>query len=351
MILNITRKARTFIQNSWIAIALVAVLVLAYAAASPAWAAPSPSNQYQTVPRPTATPSGDPVATATPRPDDDKKDSGSSSSGRDNATDSGGSAPVFYIGPDDSSSAMAVGLTATVNVATLNVREGAGTQFPVVGTLAIGDVVNVLARNEANTWWYVCCIPGTNDGGWISAQLLTPNFDRATSADRIPVFGSAPEPVAAEQPEAVTASAASASADSDKKLPIVMSMSLLPPYLQQGDQGKIIIEVSNPNLVDASSVELSDQLPVELSLLDVSVDGQAQVSEQTSTDGAPLVLVRWATVPAGESVQATLVVQIAADVIDGYVFDNLAGARGGNTTYTSSAVTIGMPPTLLPDFQ
>ena len=57
--------------------------------------------------------------------------------------------------------APASGLTATITVATLNVREGPGVEYAVVGTLFAGDVVNVLFRNEANTWYYICCVPET----------------------------------------------------------------------------------------------------------------------------------------------------------------------------------------------
>lgn len=345
------QRLRKLLKNSWIVVAFVAILALAYATSSTVWAAPSPANRYQTVPKPTPTPDDDPMATATPRPDDDDDDDDSDSSGSNqgDTADDTGSAPLFFLGPDDTRSATAIGLTASVSVATLNVREGPGTDFPLVGSLGTGDVVNVLARDEGNAWWYVCCIPGSNDGGWISAQLLTPDFDRALSSDLIPVFGSEPE--LAESVQAVADSAESVTAATGEELPIVLHMSLLPPFVQQGDEGQIVLEVSNPNLADALNVELSDQLPAELTLLNVVVNGQAQVSDQASAEGAPLVLVRWETIPAGESVKATLTVKVTDDLVDGYVFDNLAGARGSNTSYASGAVTIGMPPLLLPDFQ
>ena len=332
-------------QRFWVFAAVLALLALAFAVSSPAWAAPPSSVKYQTVPRPTPTPDGDPVATATPRPDsdDDDEDSGNGN-GEQPTAETDREVPVFSFAPPQA----AESLSASVTVATLNVREGPGATYAVVGTLSSGDVVSVLWRNEENTWWYVCCVPGTSDEGWTSAQLLAPDFDRATSADVIPVFGA--EPVV----EAVAAAAepeTPAPASAKAKIPIVLNVSLSPPYMRQGQTGDLVLEVANPNLEDALNVELSDQLPPELALVQATASDQGSVREQTSDTASPLVLVRWERVPAGESVQAVLTVTVAEDLADGVVFDNLAAARGSNATYASGAVTIGMPPVLLPDFQ
>ena len=331
-------------RRFWVIGAAVALLTTAFAVSAPAWAAPPSSVKYQTVPKPTATPGGDPVATATPRPDDDDDDDQDTGNGNTGgAADVERDVPVFSFGPEQSAQM----LSATVTIATLNVREGPGIGFPIVGALSSGDVVNVLWRNEKNTWWYICCIPGTSDEGWTSAQLLEPDFDRAASADLIPVFGAEPEVVAAAQADQVIPVPTRASA----ALPIVLSVSLSPPFMRQGQTGELVLEVSNPNLEDALNIELSDQLPPELELVGASASGQGRVSEQASDAGSPLVLVKWETVPAGESVQAVLSVKVADDLPDGVVFDNLAAARGSNAAYASGAVTIGMPPVLLPDFQ
>jgi uncharacterized repeat protein (TIGR01451 family) len=344
---NVIRRAMVLVRQYWVLAAAMSLLVLAFAVGSPAWAAPPSSQKYQTVPRPTPTPEGDPVATATPRPDDDDDDDSDTGSGGtiDGTGDAEREVPVFLFGPEPGTES----LSATVSVSTLNVREGPGIRFPIVGALAAGDVVSVLWRNEENTWWYICCIAGTSDGGWASAQLLAPDFDRATSADVIPVFGVEAQPAQAQPETAANTDVVAASASS--KLPIVLNVSLSPPFLRQGQTGELVLEVSNPNLQDVLNVELSDQLPPELELVEVSATGQGRVSERATDAGTPLVLVRWATVPAGESVEAVLTVTVLEDLADGVVFDNLAAARGANATYVTGAVTIGMPPVLLPDFQ
>ena len=329
-----------WLRRYWIAAAVGAVLVLAFgmAAEAPAWAAPPAAKLYQTVPKPTATPDNDPVATATPRPDDDDDNGNNGTGGQEDAGDE--KAPVFFFGPQ----APAGNLTAVVTVATLNVREGPGVSFAPVGVLRAGEEVQVVARNQENTWWLVCCVAGTSDQGWASAQLLEPNFDRAQSADLIPVFGAAVEVAAA----ATTPTAQQAAG---VKLPLALNVSLDPAMVWQGRSADLVLEVSNPNLEDALNVELSDQLPAQLELVSVKATGGGRASEQSTPEGATLVLVRWDSVPAGSSVQAIITVKVAAGVEDGQVFDNLAAVRGTNATYTTGSLSIGMPPKLLPDFQ
>ena len=335
------QKQASWLRRYWVAAAIGAIMALAFglAAEGPAWAAQPAAKVYQTVPRPTATPDNGPVATATPRPDDNgDRDGGSGGTG--GQEEDGGSAPVFFFAPPDASA----DLTAVVTVATLNMREGPGAAFPAAGVLRSGDEVQVLARNEANTWWLVCCVPGTSDQGWVSAQLVEPKFERAQSAGLIPVFGAQAEVAAAETPEPAAQAQAA-------RLPLVLDVSLDPPIVWQGQTADLILEVSNPNLEDVRNVELSDQLPAQLELVSLSASNGGRVSEQTTPEGATLILARWNTAPAGASVRAVITVKVVEDVEDGEVFDNLAAVRGTNATYTTGAVSIGMPPKLLPDFR
>jgi len=334
-----TGKVR-WIRRYWVAMAVVALLALAFAAMSQeqASAAPPASRLYQTVPKPTATPGNGSVATATPRPDDND-DNGQPGAGDQDATGDS-QAPVFFLAPPASTAT----LTATVTVATLNVREGPGTSFPSIGVLRAGDEVQVLSRNQDNTWWVVCCVAGTDSQGWVSAQLVEPSFDRAQSADLLPVFGAAVQAAAAP---ATTPTAQAPAA----KLPLVLNVALDPALVWQGQSADVVLEVSNPNSEAVRNVELSDELPSQLELVTTSATGNGKVSEQATPKGATLVLVRWDTVPAGGSVKVTLSVKVTEDIEDGSVFDNLAAVRGANALYTTASLTIGMPPKQLPDFQ
>lgn len=61
----------------------------------------------------------------------------------------------------------------TVDVLTLNIRQGPGTSNPVVGRFRQGDTFNVQGTNAAGDWYLVCCVPGSQTAGWVSAQYAT----------------------------------------------------------------------------------------------------------------------------------------------------------------------------------
>ena len=93
------------------------------------------------------------------------------------------------------------GLTAAIAVDVANVRRGPGTNFPVVGQLRRGAVFSLSGRNAADSWWYGCCVNGTN--GWISRTVATPSgntatlpiIDTAAPTPRPPAPQPAPAPV------------------------------------------------------------------------------------------------------------------------------------------------------------
>lgn len=63
--------------------------------------------------------------------------------------------------------------SGTVDVLTLNIRQGPTTSAPVVGRFRQGNTFTVQGTNEAGDWYLVCCVPGTQNPGWISAQFAT----------------------------------------------------------------------------------------------------------------------------------------------------------------------------------
>ncbi len=54
-----------------------------------------------------------------------------------------------------------------------NLRQGPGTAYPVVGSMAGGEQADVLGRNAENTWWQVSLANGI--AGWVNASLVTAN--------------------------------------------------------------------------------------------------------------------------------------------------------------------------------
>lgn len=136
------------------------------------WANEAPVAQFQTIP-PTPTPKPTtPPPTPTPRPRDNNKPPVQQPTPA--PTTPGESAPT----PVTATST----LTGVINATTLNVRQGPGGAFSVLGRLPNGTVVTVVARNADNTWLNICCLPDGTTQGWVSAQFVTPNYTAAELA-------------------------------------------------------------------------------------------------------------------------------------------------------------------------
>lgn len=59
----------------------------------------------------------------------------------------------------------------TVNGALVNLRSGPGTNYDVVGQVSEKTPLEITGRNEAGTWWQICCLANTSASSWISADL------------------------------------------------------------------------------------------------------------------------------------------------------------------------------------
>jgi hypothetical protein len=336
------------LRRHWI-IGSVALILFVLAVGAPSWAAPVLRPLNQTVPRPTPTSSGDPLATATPRAGDDEDGDESVEEGDAGQPLNPGAPALPGLPPqsENVSTPTAPARTATVDTATLNVREGPGTDFDVLGSLVAGAQVTVLARNDDNSWWYICCVPNTTTQGWASAQLLTPSFERAQAQSLLPLFGAQ-----ASAPAAAPAAASVASSSAGQaELPLTVDFRLDPPFVWQGLTATLEIRVLNPNPVEVGDVELSDELPAALSLMEVTAGDGGTVEQITTSSGNPLLLFNWTAIPAGGAVSAQLQFEVAGDLADGAVIDNLVGVRADNAAYGSGAFTIGMPPVAMPAFQ
>lgn len=80
----------------------------------------------------------------------------------------------------------------------VNVRSGPSIAYPVLGTARAGDTFVAVGRNEAATWWQVCCLDGVQ--GWISAQVIVPV---GSMADVAIVPAAEPPPISQpQQPQA-----------------------------------------------------------------------------------------------------------------------------------------------------
>ncbi|MCB9077328.1 MAG: SH3 domain-containing protein [Anaerolineaceae bacterium] len=66
----------------------------------------------------------------------------------------------------------------------LNVRQGPGTNYPIIGRLAADDSAVITGRNEFSSWWQIEFNSDVGNRGWVAASA---EFSQATNADNVPV--------------------------------------------------------------------------------------------------------------------------------------------------------------------
>ncbi len=63
----------------------------------------------------------------------------------------------------------------------VNVRSGPSVAYPIIGQARQDERYDIIGRNEAFTWWQICCVNGQQ--GWITTQLTAPGGP----ADTVPI--------------------------------------------------------------------------------------------------------------------------------------------------------------------
>ena len=81
----------------------------------------------------------------------------------------------------------------------LNVREGPGMEYPILGmSVVAGDQLEPVGRDESKQWLLVCCVAGGHDGvrddlGWVLADLVDV---QGVDVNRLPLRPAPPKPSA-----------------------------------------------------------------------------------------------------------------------------------------------------------
>ncbi len=86
----------------------------------------------------------------------------------------------------------------------VNIRQGPGTTYGLVGSVSNGTELEILGKNEQGDWWQICCVNG--EPGWIFGQLgSASNTESVAVAENIPPapapVAQAPAPAPQPQPE------------------------------------------------------------------------------------------------------------------------------------------------------
>jgi uncharacterized protein YgiM (DUF1202 family) len=341
-----------------LATAVIVVLALAAGRATAA-----PRLQSGTVPPPTpkATATTVPRATATPhRNTGDNDTSNNTNRPAASATPASGAvASQAQQGGGD--------FTAVVLSERLNVRSGPGTSYGVIGVVRAGETLAVLGRNNASTWWYICCVSGTTTTGWVSAPFVQVNFAVDQAATLIPLAGpgaagTVTAPIATTTrvtttggvtatTALTTAALSTATAGAGPGQQLQLRIEQAPPFAWQGQELSLIFTVTNTTDAIARDVELRNEVPAQLRFIAAEAPTGATVAEEEPAAGRLVFIVTWPTLAPGASSKVTVRLQIAVGLPDGTVIDDLAVVSATGIEPYTSGVSIGMPPTTLPDFQ
>lgn len=327
--------------------ALAAVLALTLASVAPLWAAPAERPFYQTVPPPEPTSTPQPRPTAT-------RDSEESPAATPTvlATGEAGAATATPQPPIELPEGVLTGVVTAEP--RLNMRAAPSTEAAIVGKLGPGTVIGVEGRNAAGDWWYVCCVPGEQSRGWVSAEFVQPNFTAAQAA-ALPVVAAdfTPQPretvtatVTATVTVTVTAPLTATGATA-----LALTMVQTPALAQQGQEIVVRFTISNTGALPAVGLVLRDELPAELEYLGGEAARGGSLARRAGRQSGAPATVSWPELAAGQAVSAEFRLRVASGLPNGLVFDHVAVARAENAQETSAALVVGMPPAGLPTFR
>jgi uncharacterized repeat protein (TIGR01451 family) len=351
------RHAGRLLRRYWSGLISLALTFLLVSQVAPSLAAPL----HQTVPPPTPTSESQPVPTATPVPDnndDDDDDDNSEPTATpvpdnndDDDDDNNQPPPPPPTNTPAPQATVAPGLTGSVSVQRLNVRQGPGTNHPVIGTVLQGETVTILSRNEFGDWWRACCISGTTQDGWMAAQFITPNFDLGQANVLIAIDGAIPTPppptaVPTVDPNVVPTTTVPTTAGL-----LELQVQQDPPYAWQGGTITLLYQLNNAGTTAATNVEVRNELPAEFGFLSADALNASEFLTETAPISRTVVIFRWSELQAGATVSASVQVSVSAQLINGTVLENLAVAGADNVQPVTAGITIGMPPVNLPDFR
>ncbi|MFN3981214.1 MAG: SH3 domain-containing protein [Caldilinea sp.] len=178
------------LRRHWLLLAVILLAATLWVERSSVWAAGGSVELNQTIPPLPPTPTPTEPATPTPRPPTPTPTlrPNTGNQGQQPAPTAtpvqSGAQSVATLAEENQTTASP--LTASVLALTLNVRQGPGTTFVIIGRLTRGTEVTVSGRSADSAWLYICCVPETQINGWISAQFVAPNYT-VEELDALPV--------------------------------------------------------------------------------------------------------------------------------------------------------------------
>ncbi len=321
---------------------------------------PTPTNTPFPTPTPNSPPDeGEPIATPQSGNDDnndeedndgdngnnensggDNNGGGSSNSGTTNGNSGSGATDT----QSGSTQTTQTGITGVVAAVTLNMRKGPSITDSIIDTLFMNDTVAITGRDSTGNWWYICCGARAQLAGWVSAQLITPNFAAAQANTLIPVISkTANQPAPAGQNSATGATTQNPA--------LLLEMRPLPAFAWQGQTMDLHFVVHNKSANAITAVQLRDDLPAELRFVRATIGSQGSVTDTNTVQTGSIFTIKWPEIAANGQVTATVTVQIQPETQSGMLIDNLALVTTAGGDEALAGITIAMPPVALPQFR
>ncbi|MCS7222329.1 MAG: SH3 domain-containing protein [Anaerolineae bacterium] len=209
----------------------------------------------------------------------------------------------------------------------MNVRQGPGTNYPVIGAARAGQAYPITGRNAAGDWWRIEYL---GQPGWLYALLTETQGDIAG----IPVVTEIPS---ASQPSPT------ATATPAPELPeLDLALSADPPWAVPGRMLTFRLTVHNGGDSDAGEVTARDELPSLVTLHEAS-SSQGEVILE-----GQVVLARLGTLRPGATAIITITGAVVPDAPLGGIIDNLAEVASAEGFWQSVGVSVPLPPAELP---
>lgn len=333
----------TFFTRYWIAVAVITFALLSVYTSNPTFGqAATPTPDVNTVPKPEeiVTPTNTPFPSPTPADDNEIPSGGGAPSVDPTAT----RAPDTDSADDSEDSnplPPGTAITGTVATVTLDVRRAPNPGANIVDTLFQGDSVEILGRDHGGSWWYICCGAGAGRAGWVSAQSIT--LANADAAAAIPVTAnsSAPSVINSDMLTSTTA----------LTLPLVLEMRPSPAFVWQGQTVQLHFVIHNQSDQTLTNVSLRDDLPSTLQYQTTTAGNQGEVVTDGAVAEGEIFSISWPEINAGERLTATVTLQVATNVSNGALIDNLAVVSTDEGAEALAGITFAMPPMRPPLFR
>ena len=341
------------ILRHWLPSTLFVLCALFSYIKSPLYGAdPTPTPNVSTVPKPgqifTPTPTPAPVIVIVTReappsatavaPGNQPSDNAEESTGGQPGNAPSGTNPSSNANDTSTNSVPATTGTATGTTAVtgviiaeqVNLRQAPNITATILATLVANTPVTLLGRTAAGDWLYLCCGGQPPQNGWVSAP-----FVQATGGDlqKLPIM-------MGEQVDALTAG----------KPTVTLSAAVTPTLIWQGALVQVRLVVQNTSAMTLTNLTLRQPLPAALLYQNGSSD-QAGNLRLEAAGNERQVRIDWATLPPATAATALITLRVAPTTPNGLFFDSRAVVESSEGATAAVALTLVMPPAILPHFR